>query len=90
MINLLNQLGSEKVPFLFLTDFDIKHFYVKPLAQVENDIFFSIDNFSNFKAENSSNEQFHLKKKPSIFNIIIKPLIAFKQKCVLETPIYLI
>jgi len=63
MINILNHFGKEKIPFLFVIDFDVKHFYVKPLAQLENDIFFSIDKFSNFLTDNSESYNFNLKKK---------------------------
>lgn len=63
MTNILNHFGKEKIPFLFLIDFDKEHFYAKPLAELDTDIFFSIDKFSNFNAIDSSHYHFYLKKK---------------------------
>ncbi len=67
MINKLNQLGKKKIPFLFIIDFDVKKYYIIPLNQLNrtNNIFYSIDGFSNlapdiyFKQVNP-----FLKKKP--------------------------
>ncbi len=44
----LNQLGKQKIPFLFVIDFNLTDLYVEPLDQLPNDILFSIDGFSNF------------------------------------------
>ena len=43
----LNQLGAQKIPFLFVIDFTINDFYLAPLAQLEPQIFFVIDDKSN-------------------------------------------
>jgi len=47
MKNSLNQLGKEKIPFLFIIDFDLENFYLAPFDKLDNQIFFSIDGFSN-------------------------------------------
>jgi para-aminobenzoate synthetase component 1 len=65
MKNSLNQLGKKKIPFLFIIDFDLKNFYIAPLDKLDNQIFFSIDGFSNV-IPNRHSHPFHLKKKPSV------------------------
>jgi len=47
MRNKLNQLGKQKKPFLFIIDFDVKKYSITPLNQLNNNIFYSIDGFSN-------------------------------------------
>jgi len=59
----LNQLGGEKIPFLFVIDFAIKQAYISPLAHLENDIFFAVDGFSNLTST-APLKTFHLKKNP--------------------------
>lgn len=45
--NQLNQLGSNRIPFLFVIDFAVEDFYIAPLTELDNDILFSIDGFNN-------------------------------------------
>jgi para-aminobenzoate synthetase component 1 len=66
MKNRLNQLGKQKKPFLFVIDFDVQHFYVAPLEQLDKQIFFEIDGFSNINTFVKKNT-FHLKKKSHPF-----------------------
>ncbi|MEN8216411.1 MAG: aminodeoxychorismate synthase component I [Pseudomonadota bacterium] len=80
MKNSLNQLGKEKIPFLFIIDFDLKNFYIAPFDKLDNQIFFSIDGFSNVTPN-----PFHylIKKKKAIsfarykkaFNTVIQEMI---------------
>ncbi len=68
MKNRLNQLGKKKIPFLFIIDFDVKNFYIAPLGNLDSQIFFSIDGFSNINPnDHLKNKSFHsflsLKKK---------------------------
>ncbi len=67
MRNKLNHLGKQKIPFLFIIDFDVKKYSITPLNQLNDNILYSIDGFSNiapntyFKKANP-----FLKKKPSV------------------------
>ncbi len=46
--NHLNRLGSTKTPTLFIINFDISRYYIKPLAQIDNDILYNIEDiFTN-------------------------------------------
>jgi para-aminobenzoate synthetase component 1 len=44
----LNELGRQRIPFLFIIDFDVQNAYIAPLASLNNSIYFSIDGFTNF------------------------------------------
>jgi len=39
----LNELGKKRTPTLFIIDFDLKNYYIKPLDKVDSDIFYTID-----------------------------------------------
>jgi len=41
--NLLNSLGKEKTPTLFVIDFALENYYIKPLNELDSDVLFSID-----------------------------------------------
>jgi para-aminobenzoate synthetase component 1 len=47
----LNELGRQRIPFLFIIDFDIQNAYIAPLASLDNFIYFSIDGFTNFNVK---------------------------------------
>ncbi len=74
--NTLNQLGIQKIPFLFIIDFDLKNYYVKPLDQLDPNIYFHIDSFSNICSKKEINQNYQLKKKPISF---IKYKAAFDE-----------
>jgi para-aminobenzoate synthetase component 1 len=63
----LNQLGQNKIPFLFVIDFDVKNFYIAPFDKLDSQILFSINGFSNVTetqyAKNQHPHKFQLKKK---------------------------
>jgi para-aminobenzoate synthetase component 1 len=40
---LLNELGKKRTPTLFIIDFELKNYYIKPLDELDSDIFYSID-----------------------------------------------
>jgi hypothetical protein len=67
MKNQLNQLGKTKIPFLFVIDFEVKNFYLAPLDNQDNHIFFSIDGFSNVTNPHQLTSSFYLKKKRLVF-----------------------
>ncbi len=65
MRNKLNQLGKQKTPFLFIIDFDLKNYSITPLYQINNNILYSIDGFSNIPPNtNLKKVNPFLKKKP--------------------------
>ena len=43
----LNELGRQRIPFLFIIDFDVQNVYIAPLASLDNSVYFSIDGFTN-------------------------------------------
>ncbi|MDM8568413.1 aminodeoxychorismate synthase component I [Thiotrichales bacterium HSG1] len=57
----LNELGSKKIPFLFVIDFEVEKFYITPFVQ--SDILFSIDGFTNVNYSHQ-NQQPTIKKIP--------------------------
>jgi para-aminobenzoate synthetase component 1 len=73
--NTLNKLGKQKIPFLFIIDFDVKNYYIAPLDQLDNNIYFNIGNFSNICAKKEIDKNYQLKKKPINF---IKYQLAFE------------
>jgi para-aminobenzoate synthetase component 1 len=83
MKNLLNQLGKQKIPFLFVIDFDVQHFYIAPLDQLDKQIFFEIDGFSKVFLKNAPLKNTFLLKKKAIcfanysaaFNMVINEMI---------------
>ncbi len=40
---LLNDFGKQRIPTLFVIDFDLTNFYIKPLSEIEDDVLFSIN-----------------------------------------------
>ncbi len=48
MKDYLNQLGSQRIPFLFIIDFDKQRYYVSPIQTIDDDIFFNLNGFANF------------------------------------------
>ena len=85
MLNQLNQLGQNKIPFLFVIDFEVNNFYIAPFDKLDRHILFSINGFSNIKpihhAKNKIPQSFQLKKKAisiarytAAFNHVIKEM----------------
>lgn len=44
----LNELGRQRIPLLFIIDFDVQNAYIAPLANLDQFIYFSIAGFTNF------------------------------------------
>jgi para-aminobenzoate synthetase component 1 len=64
--NILNQLGKQKTPFLFIIDFEVKNYYIKPLDQLDHNIYFNIDGFSNNNSKRKFAEDSYKVKKKAI------------------------
>ncbi len=76
-INELNKLGKEKIPFLFIIDFEHKKPLVFPLNQIPANVKFDIPGFSNCKSAKSfNNQKVKIKKFPISFD---KYNLAFKE-----------
>jgi para-aminobenzoate synthetase component 1 len=73
--NTLNQLGKQKKPFLFIIDFEVKNYYIKRLDQLDPNIYFNIENFSNIGSKKQINKNSQFKKNPISF---IKYQLAFE------------
>jgi len=85
MINQLNHLGQKKIPFFFVIDFDVKNFYIAPFEQLEHQIFFSLNGYSNITSNIQvknvfSTPSFQLKKKPSALIAIQLHLTELSKK----------
>lgn len=57
----LNKLGTEKVPFLFVIDFEVENFHIIPFTQPG--VLFSIDGFTNVHCSHQG-QQPTIKKNP--------------------------
>ncbi len=67
-IIMMNNLGSERKPFLFIIDFEIKKPLVFPQDKIPFDIMFDINGISNISNESPISERpFYLNKKPIDF-----------------------
>lgn len=64
----LNYFGRTKTPCLFVIDFDLQHFYIAPLSQLDSDIFFDFKGFNNILPL-TLNKSIYLKKKPVPFSL---------------------
>lgn len=69
IINLMNEYGSKKIPFLFIIDFEIKNPLLYRLDEVDsNKILFQINEIRNFKDVITSSEKLKFNKNPVPFN----------------------
>ncbi len=58
IIKRINQLGSDKVPFIFVIDFEKKMPWICPLSQLdEKEVLFDVNGFSNFSDSNLIQKQ---------------------------------
>lgn len=73
-INRINQLGKERVPFLFIIDFDMVNPVILPLTEVDpNETLFSLSGITNAKGELPHlSDDFELKISPVLKERYIK------------------
>lgn len=58
VINRINQLGKERIPFLFIIDFDMENIVVLPLSGIDPEtIQFSINGITNVRSKQSNIEK---------------------------------
>lgn len=68
-INLMNEYGGKKIPFLFIIDFEIKNPLLYRLDEVDsNKILFQINETRNFENVITPSEKLIFKKSPLPFN----------------------
>ena len=54
----MNDLGSRKIPFLFVIDFDMKKPFALPLSEIDpKEILFDLNGVSNYQAPESNNSK---------------------------------
>lgn len=67
-IKMMNNLGAEKLPFLFIIDFDFSKSIIIPLSEINSEqILFKTDDYSNSKDEKYNLESFQFEKEPVSF-----------------------
>lgn len=65
----MNQLGSKKIPFLFLIDFESKRSCIIPIANsFSSDILFFINGYTNYNLKEYSKSPIYLEKNPISLN----------------------
>lgn len=69
--NTLNHFGKTNTPFLFIIDFEVKNYYVKPLSALERDVLFDLAGFSNCAVTTSL--------PTDIFTVDIKKNVSFSE-----------
>ena len=62
----LNELASQRAPFLFVFSYDLKQQFVQKLEELDEDIFFKIGNQRNYP-QKALNKTYFLKKSPLDF-----------------------
>jgi para-aminobenzoate synthetase component I len=67
-IDLMNEYGQKKIPFLFVIDFEMKNPFVIQLADAENNsVFYKINNATNFPFLKTPKKEVVLVKNPLTF-----------------------
>ncbi len=69
----LNELASQREPFLFVLSYDLKQQFVQKLEELDEDIFFKIGNQRNYP-EQALTKTYFLKKSPLDFQAYKKSL----------------
>jgi para-aminobenzoate synthetase component 1 len=62
----INELASQKEPFLFVLSYDLKEQFIQKLDSLDSDIFFKIGNQRNYP-QTPINKAYYLKKSPLAF-----------------------
>ena len=72
-IEVMNRWGSERKPFIFILDFELKHPIVLPLHEAaENGIFFTFDNCKNTDIHEIKMREFTFRKFPVSYQVFKK------------------
>ncbi|NOR55585.1 MAG: aminodeoxychorismate synthase component I [Sulfurovum sp.] len=68
--NTINQLGKEKTPFLFIISYDKSKIFAKPLANLEDDISYKLEDWRNYPVTK--------REKPFIFSTNPIDFLSYK------------
>ena len=70
-IKMMNLFGAEKIPFLFILDYELKQPIIYKLDEVPENILYDINGLTNAKSDKTSKTplNFHFNKKPVEFRI---------------------
>lgn len=74
-IDSMNEYGKERIPFLFIIDFEMKHPIIYKLSKVPNNILFKVDGNENYKSLPPAKPKLQFDKFPIIYE---NYLSAFK------------
>jgi len=62
----INRLGQSRIPFLFILSYDKSKIFVKPLDNLDNDIYYKIEDWHNYSTEKMQ-QNFKFSKSPINF-----------------------
>jgi para-aminobenzoate synthetase component 1 len=65
--NTLNQFGKQKERIFFIIDYNLNNYYIKPLKDIDDDILYYIDGFTNCQDNNISKDVI-FQKEPMKFD----------------------
>jgi para-aminobenzoate synthetase component 1 len=71
--NQINKLSRERTPFLFITSFDGEKIFAQPLDDLDNDIFYKLEDWRNYPVQKRT-KAFTFSKSPVDFNTYKKAL----------------
>lgn len=72
MINKMDELGKNKIPFLFIVDFDCSSPIILPVDEIDPDeIRFDINGFTNYKANNRESKKITVRKSAVPFEVFL-------------------
>ena len=71
--NTINTLGKNKTPFLFIISYDQNKIFAQPLKELDDDIFYKLENWRNYPIEKRE-KPFAFSKSPVAFSIYKKAL----------------
>ena len=69
----INKLAKNRTPFLFITSFDQQKIFANPLNELDDDIFYKLEDWRNYPVEKRSKD-FTFSKSPVDFSLYKKAL----------------
>jgi para-aminobenzoate synthetase component 1 len=79
-IHKMNQLGSERIPFLFLIDFEVKNPLIFPFSNIDPDLLlFNINGIKNYKDVPPTDKKIQFEKFPDNFETYQKAFNTVKK-----------
>ena len=71
--NTINTLGQDRTPFLFIISYDKNQIFAQPLDDLDNDIFYKLEDWRNYPVEKRSKD-FTFSKSPVDFSLYQKAM----------------